>query len=392
MDLDQILKRVQWIDDERRKEKDKITKLENRIIALEGQLVAAHQQIKDSTSEITRLSTIITRMDHFDNILIQQRIEAKRMVEELEKEIKKREEDTEKVRKVEIKALDNSLFELRKELDPIPKLEKVLQARVDEEARLGRSIDELKGRIELVSHHEDEYTRTYKILEDGRRQDQKRLNDLTGEVSAMRKRVDDQRGQVELVNNSLRKVEGRLTELLSVESERRDAQAAFLDKQALLQVERDRTWRDWQAKFETIEKQATDVESQLLKLETTHKESRRVQQSLEELTSRVERRISEITELQRLSEDRFRQEWVTFKADDQKRWTNYTLTHEEQRNENARQFEKMAERITQLEDLLQEEQDLIEQMGEQTEKRLQSLLALAHEWVSTYERSIGHAR
>jgi hypothetical protein len=31
-------------------------------------------------------------------------------------------------------------------------------------------------------------------------------------------------------------------------------------------------------------------------------------------------------------------------------------------------------------------------MGEQTEKRLQSLLALAHEWVSTYERSIGHAR
>jgi hypothetical protein len=392
MDLDQILKRVQWIDDERRKEKDKITKLENRIIALEGQLVAAHQQIKDSTSEITRLSTIITRMDHFDNILIQQRIEAKRMVEELEKEIKKREEDTEKVRKVEIKALDNSLFELRKELDPIPKLEKVLQARVDEQTRLGRSIDELKGRIELVSHHEDEYTRTYKILEDGRRQDQKRLNDLTGEVSAMRKRVDDQRGQVELVNNSLRKVEGRLTELLSVESERRDAQAAFLDKQALLQVERDRTWRDWQAKFETIEKQATDVESQLLKLETTHKESRRVQQSLEELTSRVERRISEITELQRLSEDRFRQEWVTFKADDQKRWTNYTLTHEEQRNENARQFEKMAERITQLEDLLQEEQDLIEQMGEQTEKRLQSLLALAHEWVSTYERSIGHAR
>jgi hypothetical protein len=392
MDLDQIIKRVQWIDDERRKEKDKISKLENRIIALEGQLVAAHQQNKDLSSEITRLSTIVTRMDHFDNVLIQQRLEAKRMVDELEKEIKKREEETAKVRKIELKTFDNSLFELRKDLDTIPKFEKVIQARMDEEARLGRSIDELRGKIEKVSHDEDEYTRTYKILEDGRRQDQKRMNDLIGEVTAMRKRVDDQRGQVELVNTSLKKVEGRLSELLSVESERRDAQAAFLDKQALLQVERDRTWREWQVRFETIEKQATDVETQLLKLETTHKESRRVHHSLEELTSRVERRISEITELQRLSEDRFRQEWVTFKADDQKRWTNYTLTHEEQRNENKRQFDKITERITHLEDMLQEEQDLLEQMGEQTEKRLQSLLALAHEWVSTYERSLGHAR
>jgi hypothetical protein len=392
MDLDQIIKRVQWIDDERRKEKDKISKLENRIIALEGQLVAAHQQNKDLSSEITRLSTIVTRMDHFDNVLIQQRLEAKRMVDELEKEIKKREEETAKVRKIELKTFDNSLFELRKDLDTIPKFEKVIQARMDEEARLGRSIDELRGKIEKVSHDEDEYTRTYKILEDGRRQDQKRMNDLIGEVTAMRKRVDDQRGQVELVNTSLKKVEGRLSELLSVESERRDAQAAFLDKQALLQVERDRTWREWQVRLETIEKQATDVETQLLKLETTHKESRRVHQSLEELTSRVERRISEITELQRLSEDRFRQEWVTFKADDQKRWTNYTLTHEEQRNENKRQFDKITERITHLEDMLQEEQDLLEQMGEQTEKRLQSLLALAHEWVSTYERSLGHAR
>ena len=31
-----------------------------------------------------------------------------------------------------------------------------------------------------------------------------------------------------------------------------------------------------------------------------------------------------------LTEERFRQEWVNFKADDQKRWTNYTLAQEEQ--------------------------------------------------------------
>lgn len=392
MDLDQILKRVQWMDDERRRDKDTIAKLENRLQSLEGNLSSALHQVKELSTEVTRLSAVVTRMDNFENVLVQQRQEAKRMVDELDKDVKKREEEAEKVRMVQIKSLDNTIYDLRKELEPIPRLEKGILARVEEDSRLGRSIEELRARIEAVKHNEDEYTRTYRLLEDGRRQDSKRINDLMGEVTALRKRVDEQRGQVELLNNSIRKVEGRLGELLAVESERRDAQAAFIDKHTLIQVERDRTWKEWQARFEVIEKQGSDVEVQLSRLEVSHRDAKRAQQILEDLTQRVERRISEITEIQRLSEDRFRQEWVTFKADDQKRWTNYTLTYEEQRNEGNRQYDKLGERITHLEDLLQEEQDLLEQMREQNEKQLQSLLALAHDWVSAYERSVGSSR
>lgn len=389
MDMDQILKRVQWMDDERRKDKDVIAMLENRILTLEGSLSAAQQQIKTLSGELTRLNTVVTRMDQYDASQAQQRQETKRMVEELDKEIKKREEESEKVRRVEMKAVDVNLYEVHKELEVLPRLEKGVQTRIEEESRLARLIDDVRAKIEDVRRSEDEYTRTYRILEDGRRQDAKRLTDLQGEVAAMRKRVDDQRGQTELINTSLRKLEIRLTELVNVEAERRDAQSAFLDKQNLLQVERDRVWQEWQARFDSIETQATDVESQLQKLDLTHRDTKRAQQSLEELTQRVERRISEITEVQRLSEERFRQEWVTFKADDQKRWTNYTLIQEEMRNENLRQVEKISERVTILEDAIQEEQDLIQEITASSEKRLQSLLALAHDWVSAYERSIG---
>jgi len=168
--------------------------------------------------------------------------------------------------------------------------------------------------------------------------------------------------------------------------------AGFLDKQALTQVERERTWKEWQSRFGTIEKQAVDIETQLLTLDTTNREVKRAQASVEELTQRVERRINEITEIQRLSEDRFRQEWVTFKADDQKRWTNYTLTQEEQRSEITRQFEKLSERSTHLEDELQEVKDLLQQANELAEKRLQNILATAHEWVTAYEKTVGRSR
>ena len=392
MDLEQLQKRLQWIEDDRRKEKDALAMLENRLTVLEGSQAAPQQQIKELAGEITRLSTVVTRMDQYDAALLHARQEAKRAGDDLSKEMKIRGDEAEKVRRVEIRSLENSLAELRKELEVLPKLDKGLQSRGEDITLLRRLVDELRAKIDEVRTEEQEYTRTFRLLEDGRRQDAKRIVDLQGEVTALRKRLDDQRGQTELLNTVQRKVEARLTELATVEAERRESMSTFLDKQALTQVEWDRTWKEWQTRFETVEKQARDIEGQLLALDATNREVKRSQGSVDELSGRVERRINEITEIQRLSEDRFRQEWVTFKADDQKRWTNFTLTQEELRGEISRHFDKLAERSTQMEDELQEIKDLVQQTNEQAEKRLQALLALAHEWVTTYERTVGRSR
>jgi chromosome segregation ATPase len=389
MDIDQIQKRIQWVEEDRRKEKDTIALLENKLISLEGNLAASVEQNKNLSSEITRLSAVITRMDQYDQSLVRTRMESKQAVDELDKAIKLRIDESEKVQRIQIKSFDGVFADIQKQIEVIPKLDKNIQARVDIEIAIRRSLDDLRGKIDAVRIEEEEYTRTIRLLEDGRRQDAKRIVDLQGEVNALRKRMDDQRGQNELLNNSLRKLDTRLTELITVEDERRGAMTEFLNKQAVSQVEKERTWKDWQSRFDTIENQAVDIESQLVSLDTTHREVKRIQTNLEELAQRVERRISEITEIQRLSEDRFRQEWVTFKADDQKRWTNYTLTQEEQRNEATRQFSKLAEQTTHIEDELQEVKDLLQQANELVEKRLQSILAVAHEWVTTYEHTMG---
>lgn len=392
MDIEQLQKRIQWVEEDRRKEKDAIALLDNRLTVLDGNLAAILQQGKDLSSEITRLSATLIRMDQYDQSLIKARVESKQVIDDLEKAFKLRFDEAEKFRIAEFRSYETNIFELQKQLEIIPKLDKNIQARIDVEIGIRRSLDEMRNKIDTVRIEEEEYTRTIRLLEDGRRQDAKRIVDLQGEVNALRKRMDDQRGQSELTNNNLHKLENRLTEVVTIEGERRDIMTNFLDKQAISQVDRERTWKEWQSRFDTIEKQAVDIESQLVSLETTHREVKRTQTSLEELTQRVERRINEITEIQRLSEDRFRQEWVTFKGDDQKRWTNYTLTQEDQRNEAIRQYDKLAEQTTHLEDGLQEVNDMLQQANDLAEKRLQTLLALAHEWVTAYERSIGHNR
>lgn len=389
MEIEQILKKLDWLDEERRKDKAIIAGLQDRIQGYQTGIDLAHQQIKGLQAEVARLSALLGRMDQYDENLLQIRIETKKRSDDIEKQFRKALEDAEKIRRTELRNLETDLAELRKGFDPIPELRRLLQARADDVIRIDRALEELRQRIEDVRHGSEEFSRSYRIIEDSRRQDAKRLTDLVGEIAAIRKRGEENRAQIELASNTLRKLENRLLEIITEEDKRAEAQTDFLERQAVWQLERDRQWKDLQTRFESLEAQATLLFTQAQNMEVTHQSIRRTQETVESVTERVERRINEITEIQRLGEERFRQEWVTFRADDQKRWTNYTLNQDEQRTEITRQNEKLAERIIAIEDLSHELQDLQQQIAEQTGKRLQSLLALAHEWVSTYERSLG---
>jgi chromosome segregation ATPase len=165
-----------------------------------------------------------------------------------------------------------------------------------------------------------------------------------------------------------------------------------MEKHTLQEVDRDRRWKEWETRFDVVEKQAVELDTQLHGLDEARRSVKRAQETLEVMTERMERRINEITEMQRLAEERFRQEWVTFKADDQKRWTNYTLNQEEQYRESTRQVEVLVDQISGLDASIQEMADLVQQVDEQTEKRLQSLLAVTRDWVADYERVFGRAR
>lgn len=389
MDIEHIIKQVDWLDDERRKDKNKLSSLDERLKALEGNFPPVNQQIKELNGEITRLETQLARIDSFDETLLQIRIEHKENIDDLKKQFNRRDEEAEKIRRTELRAIDSTIAEIRKDLEQFPEIHRSIKARVEEEQRITRLIDDVRNRIDTVRRSEEEYTRQIRLLDDGRRQDSKRLTDLLGEVAATRKRVDEQRGQLELATSTIKKLDARLNEMAVVETERRETLNTFLDNQSLKEVERDRIWKEWNTRFELIESQTTEIENNLQTLDSTHRSIKRTQQAVDDLAQKAERRINEITEIQRLSEERFRQEWITFKADDQKRWTNYTLTMEEQRGESQRQQDRLDEKVTRLDDELQEIKDILYQMNELTEKRLQTLLAMTHDWVSSYERSVG---
>jgi hypothetical protein len=135
-----------------------------------------------------------------------------------------------------------------------------------------------------------------------------------------------------------------------------------------------------------MRKQTGTMDRQLQEWDGIQRAAKRAEATYEEIVQKFERRINEISEMQRLAEDRFRQEWVTFRADDQKRWTSFTLSQDEIHKDSRSSLVKLEERFTTLEDLLQTQQDVLQQTKDANEQLFQGVLAQIHELLSSYER------
>jgi chromosome segregation ATPase len=392
MDLTELTKRLEFLEKERRKDKAEITSLTEKLSGYESALTLISQQMKDVGSDMTRLSSTAARLEQFDALVTQNRAEFNKAIEDMEKRREKSERDVDKRRRLEIDGINKSLADLNKSLEGVAELRKSLQARVDEDLRLSRLLGETQHQMEDFTRAHEDSKRSQRAIEDNRKQDVKRLADMQGELASMRKRTDETRERTDLNTDTLKMLDARINELLSTEADRRQAQNAFIEQQNLAQVERDRAWKDWTVRFDTFNKQTGNLDAQLTALEETHRAVKRAQETHDELNQRMERRINEITEMQRLAEDRFRQEWVTFKADDQKRWTNYSLAQDEITRDLRAQLDKLSEHATALDDNTQTLRDLLEQTSGATETQMQELMNWAHEWLSSYERIMGHAR
>ena len=392
MDFEQIVKRLQWLDEEHRKDKAAIIELEERIAAYEGNLDTVTKQVKPLEKQIAGFAPNSARIDQFEVIVAKQREEMKNALDELDKKYQKREKELLAQRQKDLEPFSKEIEQLKKSLTEIAPIKRELKSHATTENRLQVEIDKLKPPIDEAKRAAEDATRTQRVFDENRKQDMKRIADLQGEITALRKRIDEARIKADSGVDTVRHLENRFKELLVSETDRKAAQAEFIEKQSVAQLDREREYKEWRVSQADFQKQVEKLETQSLALEETLRSAKRAQETYNELNTKLERRINEVTEMQRLAEDRLRQEWVTFKADDQKRWTGYTLSQDEGGKDVRKVIQKLEERITALDESFQVTQDKLEQTTDATEGQLQELMNVAHEWLSAYERIMGHGK
>ncbi|GAB4498365.1 MAG: hypothetical protein OHK003_10270 [Anaerolineales bacterium] len=391
MEFEQIIKRLEFLDKQQRETKETLATLKESLASFETTVSAVSKQIKTLSKQVTDIAPAAKRVDQFESLITKQRTDIVKMIEENEKARLKEEKETAKRIQSEITELNKAITQVKGSFSPA-EFKKAIKERADETQRVLNNIADLKLSVDETRRSNEDVKHTILANEEARKNDLKRIADLQGELTALRKRIDENREKVSIQTDSIKNVENRFTELLASELERKQAQAAFLDQQRIAQVDRDRAWKDWQEKFNTFQKEAETLDLQIQKLDETLRNAKKAQDTYLELNTKLERRINEVTEMQRLTEERLRQEWISFKADDQKRWTGYSLSSEESFRDIRKEVQKYETSISAMSEVTQILQDQLHQTTDTSEKQLQELMNVIHEWMTSYQRIMGHGK
>ncbi len=209
----------------------------------------------------------------------------------------------------------------------------------------------------------------------------KQVENMRAETGASHGKQDEIRSKLENNSNSLRNNESRLNEIITTESERRQVQLDFIEKQSLIQKDRDRIWIEWERQFGESSKQIFTLLPELKKqqLDLTRSKS-----DFEGVTQKFERRIKELTEMYRLMDEKFRKEWATYRGDTEKRWANISMVLDDKQGGYSDQFKSLKERMVSAEDSTREMQEVLLLMSTEIQKGMQNIMKMVNGWMDAF--------
>ena len=381
-----IEQRLAWLEEQHAKAVQHASKVAERVHDLEAAVAKVSRQGQELSADVSRVTAAASRLQQFEDSLHKHRQEVSRLLGESEERRSAKEKSLHQLRAGETEETGRALAEIRMDLGLLGEVQLSLEARRDEELRITRTLDSLRKQLEVLMARDGDRAEALASLEDGRRQEANRSAEAQAELAAHRERLEGLAVQAELLEDDARRVETRLSELKSSEGERQQLQGLWLEQQNLRQAEQDRTWRDWERRFQSFEKRSGEIDERILAYEETYRGLRQLRDDLAQLMERTERRINEVTEMQRLAEDRLKHEWTSFLAEDSKRWNGHKLTLDEQWREHARGHEKLSSGVAAHDGRLATNDERLNSIEADARTRLAELHAMVRSWVMEGER------
>lgn len=388
MEEERSAKRMQWLEDLRRQDAQQISRLSERVIKTEAALDQQTKLIQDMATHLARLDGQVSRMNQFDSALVKLRQDVNQQLDATEERKRQREKVLEQSLRTDVSQMSNVVQEMRLDLKEYEGIDDAIDARREEETRLSKLISGIDERLDQLISKEDLQQRAIAALEEAQGSEARRIVDLQTETTDLRTKLEKFRGGQDIVEDRLKRVEDRADSILAGEGDRNEAMALWEEKQEIRIVNFERIWKGWEKRIEQNDVLAEDLENRILKYDETHRSMERVRTQLNQALEKLERRIGEITEMQRLAQERIKQEWTSFQADDQKRWNTYKLTHDEQWREHMRQHEKIVADLAELKIQLGDVQRVLGDLAELSNSRVTDLLSVVREWASEIETNL----
>lgn len=346
MEPNQIARMIEWLDEERRRDKAKIAKMEERIVQQQELIEGMTRRMNSVEGDQSSARGQFLPLGRDTELVDQMRDEIHQAIEAVE--AKRITTEREAERRAEI-ARDGIVRPIREVSDRLDKLERaqdeIVTARVERD-RFAAALAALQQRVEDIAKKFEEPDRRLSFLEEQRRQDSRRISETQTELPELQKQIDGVKPKLDLLESLTLRNEKLILEVQSGERDRRDQIQVFVDQQTLLSQQRDQRVEELTRTFGQYDENMRRNLERFESWSEVYRQMKKIVEDFERIGERLERRINEVAEMQRLAEERFRQEWTSWSTDDQKRWKQFTLTNDEAWHVHDREFEQFRTRFT----------------------------------------------
>jgi chromosome segregation ATPase len=345
MDLGQLSQMTTWLDEEQRRGKSDLARLQQQVQRLETELSDQTHLLRSLEERVAGIQSQQLTRSRLDTTLKELREEISHIVAQLEERHQQEKREVEQVRIIERENVSRALNELRLELKRLPRLEEEAGLRKAEQRRIGESLLNVQQQLTALSQEVDKKLRSISFLEDGRQQDTKRIAQLQQESLEALKRLEQQGARVQMLEDGAQRQERDVGELKGLVTQLRSSQRDFMEKQ-LLEAERvKREVTDWVERLEVNAKKMDQFAAQMQEFTEVFREDRQVIENIERFQEMIKREQNQVAELQRLAEERQKRQLESWQEENEKRWRKELLRWDHQWGEQAKRNQQMDEKF-----------------------------------------------
>jgi hypothetical protein len=389
MDTDQLSQMVTWLDEEHRRGRGEVAKLQQRIDSQATEIVEQARRIQELEGQLASTQAQLVRFSQVDQAMQQLKNELVLMLQRQEEQRLADQRENERLRGAERESAARGLSEVRKELPRFSRIEEELLQRKAEDQRLSEIVLTVRQQVNNINKDIDERTRSLPFIMEQRTQDNKRIAQLQQETVELFKRSEAAAGKLPLLEAGIQRVERAVAAVQPVPDQMRNEVASFVESQKLSDVERSRQLANWQQEFEQQRELMVEQQKRIQGFDLHINDSRRILQSLQGFEESIRRDQHQVAELQRLAEERQRKELDAFLAEDEKRWKKQTLEWDHRWAEQDKVNRDLAAAFPPLRKELETIRKLVRQLWRLQETYGAHRLQEAQRWLGSLETALG---
>ncbi len=352
MDVGQLMQMTSWLDEEHRRDKAELIRLQQKVVSQESELQDQARLMRDLEGRLVAMQAQLLKQGQMQAALQQLKDEVVQMFAQADERRQHEAREAERVRSIERDNVARGLNEVRRELQRLPRFDEELRLRKAEQTRIAELVTGMQQNITSVGQEVENKMRGLPFLEDGRQQDAKRIARLQQESLEAMKRLEQQGSRLQMTEDASQRHERDTGELKEVVSQIRSGQREFIEKQLLEAEHIKRQIAEWSETLEAHVKRIDSFAARIQEFSEAFREDRQTVASIERFMEVIRRDQTQVAELQRLGEERQKRQLEQWVEENEKRWRKELLRWDHQWSEQAKrngqvttQFAELAEHL-----------------------------------------------